>query len=55
MQIRHAWDIRFDAEQYGAQIGGNLPKLLARPDVRADWEAALADAHALVQPARNVG
>lgn len=51
MQIRYNWDIQFDAEQYIAQIGGNLPRLLQRPDVRADWEAALADAHALVQPA----
>ena len=31
MRIRHDWDIRFDAEQYIAQIGGTLPKLLARP------------------------
>lgn len=51
MQIKHDWDIQFDAEQYIAQIGGTLPKLLARPGVRADWEAALDDAHALVRPA----
>lgn len=51
MQIRRDWDIRIEADQYIAQVGGNLPRLLARPDVRADWEAALADAHAFVQPA----
>ncbi len=51
MQIKRDWDIRFDTDQYLAQVGGNLPKLLARPDVKAEWEAALADAHALVQPA----
>ncbi len=51
MQIKNDWDIRFDADQYLAQVGGTLPKLLARPGVRAEWEAALADARALVQPA----
>jgi len=51
MPIRRDWDIRFDTERYLAQVGGNLPRLLARPDVRADWEAALADARALVEPA----
>lgn len=51
MQIKRDWDIRFDTDQYLAQVGGTLPKLLARPGVRAEWEAALADAHALVQPA----
>jgi len=51
MQIKRDWDIRFDIEEYLAQAGGNLPKLLARPDVRADWEAALADAHTLIRPA----
>ena len=43
--------IEFDADQYIAQVGGTLPKLLARPGVRADWEAALAEARELVQPA----
>jgi hypothetical protein len=51
MNVRHTWDIDFNEEQYIAQIGGTLPKLLARPEVRADWEAALADARAFVQPA----
>lgn len=51
MPIKRDWDIRFDTEQYIAQVGGTLPKLLARPDVKSEWEAALADAHALVRPA----
>jgi hypothetical protein len=51
MHIRRDWDIRFDAEQYIAQVGGTLPKLLARPSVRADWEAAQTEARELVQPA----
>jgi hypothetical protein len=51
MHVRHDWNIEFDAEHYVAQIGGTLPKLLARPGVQADWEAALADARALVRPA----
>ncbi len=33
------------------KVGGNLKRLLARPAVWADWQAALADARALVQPA----
>ena len=51
MFVRRDWNIEFDTERYIAQIGGTLPKLLARPGVRADWEAALAEAHALVRPA----
>jgi hypothetical protein len=51
MHIKHDWDIRFDAEQYIAQTGPRLSKLLARPDVRADWDAALADAHEFTRPA----
>jgi hypothetical protein len=51
MQVSNNWDIQFDEEQYLVQVGGNLPKLLARPGVRADWEGALADARSLVRPA----
>ena len=51
MHVRHDWHIEFDVEHYIAQVGGTLPKLLARPGVRADWEAALAEARELVQPA----
>ena len=51
MQVQHDWHIEFDVEHYIAQVGGTLPKLLARPSVRADWEAALAEARELVQPA----
>ena len=51
MQIRRDWDIRFDTEQYIAQVGRRLAKLLARSDVRADWDAALADAYEFVRPA----
>lgn len=32
-------------------MGGTLPRLLKQPRVRADWEAALADACELVRPA----
>jgi hypothetical protein len=51
MQIRRDWNLRFDAEGYVAQAGGTLPRLLQRPDVRADWEAAIIDAAELLQPA----
>jgi hypothetical protein len=51
MHVRCGWDIRFDAEQYVAQVGGTLPRLLTRPGVRADWEAALADAAEIIEPA----
>jgi hypothetical protein len=51
MRIQHDWHIEFDEERYVAQVGGNLAKLLGRPGVRADWEAALADARELVAPA----
>ena len=49
--IQRDWHIEFNEEQYIAQAGGNLARLLARPSVRADWEAALADAHELIEPA----
>ena len=51
MHIQRDWHIEFDEEQYVAQAGSSLSRLLARPSVRADWEAALADARELVQPA----
>ncbi len=51
IQIKRDWEICFDAEQYAAQVGGSLARLLARPGVQADWEAALADARGLVRPA----
>ncbi len=51
MQTSHDWDLRFDAEQYIAQVGGTLPKLLTRPGVYADWEGALADAAETLRPA----
>jgi hypothetical protein len=51
MHLRRDWEVVFDTEQYAAQVGGSLPKLLTRPAVRADWDAALADARALIQPA----
>jgi hypothetical protein len=49
--IQRDWHIEFDEEQYIAQAGSNLARLLARPNIRADWEAALADAYALIEPA----
>lgn len=51
MPIKRDWEIRFDTDQYLAQVGGTLPRLLARPDVKSEWEAALADAYGLVRPA----
>lgn len=51
IQIKRDWEIHFDAGQYAAQAGGSLARLLARPGMQADWEAALADARALVRPA----
>lgn len=51
MHIQRDWHIEFDEERYVAQVGGNLARLLARPGVRADWEAALADARELIEPA----
>jgi hypothetical protein len=51
MQISRNWNLRFDAEGYVAQVGGTLPRLLQRPDVRADWDAAIVDAAELLQPA----
>jgi hypothetical protein len=51
MDIRREWQIEFNEEQYVAQVGGNLARLLARPSVRADWEAALAEARELIAPA----
>lgn len=51
MLIQRDWHIEFDEERYVAQVGSNLARLLARPSVRADWEAALADARELIEPA----
>ena len=51
MHIQRNWRIEFNEEQYVALAGSNLARLLARPSVRADWEAALADARGLVEPA----
>jgi hypothetical protein len=50
MPIQRDWHIEFDEEQYVAQADGSLPGLLSRPSVRADWEAALADARDLIEP-----
>jgi len=51
MFVRRDWEIGYDEDQMIAQVGGTLPRLLARPDVQADWQAALADARELVRPA----
>ena len=51
MRIQRDWHIALDEEQYLAQAGGNLARLMARPSVCADWEAALADARELIEPA----
>ncbi len=49
--IQRDWHVAFDEEQYVTQAGGNLSRLMQRPSVRADWEAALADARELIEPA----
>jgi hypothetical protein len=49
--IQRDWRIEFNEEQFVAQAGGNLARLMTRPGVRADWEAALADALELIEPA----
>ncbi len=51
VQIKRDWEITFDEAQFVADAGGSLAKLLQRPNVRADWDAALDDARALVAPA----
>jgi hypothetical protein len=51
IQIREDWDVRFDVDRYLEQAEPSLPRLLARPGVRADLDAAVADALALVRPA----
>lgn len=50
-QVKRDWEITFDEAKFIADAGGSLGRLLARPSVRADWDAALADARALVEPA----
>ena len=51
IHIQRDWHIEFDEERYVAQAGSSLSRLMARSSVRADWEAALADAHELIKPA----
>ncbi len=51
MQTRRDWRLRFDPNAYVEQVGGTLPRLLKRPDVRADWDGAVADAAELLAPA----
>jgi cobalamin-dependent methionine synthase I len=51
MRTADDWAVELDGEAFVAQTGGSLPKLLERPAVRADWDAALADARTLVEPA----
>ncbi|MGC8780889.1 MAG: hypothetical protein ACP5UQ_08505 [Anaerolineae bacterium] len=51
MHIKQDWEIRFDETQFIAQAGEALSRLLARPGVQAEWQAALADARELVRPA----
>lgn len=51
MYVTHDFTICFDETQYIAQVGGSLSKLLARPNVRASWVAALDDARRLLRPA----
>jgi hypothetical protein len=51
MYIQREWTIEFDEKDIISHLGGSTEKLLARPAVQADWEAALADASRLIRPA----
>ena len=51
MHITDDFTISFEEEQYIAQVGGSLARLLAQPRVRASWKGALDDARALLRPA----
>jgi hypothetical protein len=49
--VETQWTIEFDPEQIERLEGESFKRILARPSGREDWNAALADARALVQPA----
>jgi hypothetical protein len=51
MTIERGWTIEFDPEQIERLEGESFRRILARPSGREDWNAALADARALAQPA----
>jgi hypothetical protein len=51
MDIQREWTIEFDEKDIISHLGGSTEKLLERSAVRADWEAALADATRLIRPA----
>jgi hypothetical protein len=49
--VETRWTIEFDPEQIERLEGESFRRILARPSGREDWNAALADARALVRPA----
>jgi len=51
MKIKRDWIIDFDEDQFIAVQGERFARLLARPNRRHEWKAALAEARRLVQPA----
>ena len=51
MHIQREWTIEFDEKEIISHLSGSLEKLMERPALRADWEAALADGRRLIQPA----
>jgi hypothetical protein len=51
MHIQREWKIDFNEKDFIAFSGGSMEKLLSRPSIREDWEAALAEAPGLIHPA----
>jgi hypothetical protein len=51
MHIQNEWTIEFDEKDIISHLAGSTEQLLERPAVRADWDAALADARTLIRPA----
>jgi len=51
MHIQREWTIEFDEQEIISHMPGTVDKMLERPAIRADWEAALADTRRLIQPA----
>ncbi len=51
MPIRTDWTIPFDQIDPQILLSSSMTRMLAKPSVRADWDAALSESPALIQPA----
>ncbi|MDR3577621.1 MAG: hypothetical protein P4L50_27465 [Anaerolineaceae bacterium] len=51
MPIQREFNIEFDEKEIISHMSASLEKMMVRPALRADWEAALADVRRLIQPA----